>query len=66
MEPGQVAVSGSGLKMTAAGRPAQVYIDCAAVCDVVVTSPSNRKLPVKMTYQDNRVIAEFTPVEVGK
>ncbi|XP_039301145.1 filamin-C-like, partial [Nilaparvata lugens] len=31
LEPGQVAISGSGIKMTAAGRPAYVYVDCAGV-----------------------------------
>ncbi|RZF33012.1 hypothetical protein LSTR_LSTR012785 [Laodelphax striatellus] len=69
LEPGQVAISGSGIKMTGAGRPAYVYVDCAgAAIDVQATSPANRKLPVKITHPDagNRVVAEFTPQEVGR
>ncbi|KAG8281178.1 hypothetical protein J6590_063971 [Homalodisca vitripennis] len=66
LEPGQVTVSGSGVKMTSAGHPALVHVEGANTCDVSVTSPSNRKLPVKLDRSDNRYIAEFTPVEVGR
>ena len=65
LQPGHVSVSGNGLKMTSAGHPAVVTIDGANTCDVIVTSPSNRKLPVKVDNSDSRVTAEFTPVEVG-
>lgn len=66
LEPGQVSVSGPGVRMTSAGRPALVHIDGASTCDVTVTSPSNRKIPVKVDRSDNRYTAEFTPVEVGE
>lgn len=60
-------MSGSGVRMTSAGRPALVHVDGASnSCEVIVTSPSNRKLPVKVDRSDNRFTAEFTPVEVGK
>lgn len=61
-----MTVSGPGIKMSLAGRPAVVYVDGATTCDVSVTSPSNRRLPVKLDRSDNRHTAEFTPVEVGK
>lgn len=61
-----MSVSGPGVRMTSAGRPALVHIDGASTCEVTVTSPSNRKIPVKVDRSDNRYTAEFTPVEVGE
>lgn len=61
-----MSVSGPGVRMTSAGRPAQVHVDGASTCEVTVTSPSNRKIPVKVDRSDNRYTAEFTPVEVGE
>lgn len=66
LEQGQVTVSGSGVKMSSAGRAAIVHVDGANTCEVTVTSPSNRRLPIKIDRADNRHTAEFTPVEVGK
>lgn len=66
LELGQVTVSGPGVKMTSAGRAAVLYVDGANNCEVTVTSPSNRRLPVKLDRSDNRHTAEFTPVEVGE
>ncbi|KAJ8873544.1 hypothetical protein PR048_024362 [Dryococelus australis] len=67
----QVLVSGSALKMSPVGRPAQVVVDPQGAggdlgtCDISVTSPSGLGVPVRVSRSD-KFLAEFLPTEVGR
>ena len=66
----QVALTGSGLKMSSLARPASISIDPRGAeigeCLIQVTSPSGVKVPVKFFGEfPKNVNAEFQPTEVG-
>ncbi|XP_063231927.1 LOW QUALITY PROTEIN: filamin-C [Bacillus rossius redtenbacheri] len=71
LDVSQVLVSGSALKMSPVGRPAQVLVDPQGAggdlgtCDVSVTSPSGLGVPVRVSRSD-KFTAEFLPTEVGR
>ncbi|XP_072156699.1 filamin-B isoform X2 [Bemisia tabaci] len=69
MEAGQLRVSGEGIKMCPAFQSAHISIDCHGMtsnCQVIVTSPSNKKLDVELHKQENKLIATYVPSEVGR
>lgn len=69
-KPDHIVANENGLKTCHVNRPASISIDSpsdTAVCKVSVISPSGRQLPVdSSTKVERKIIAKFTPVEVGR